>query len=102
MATIRIDLTSQNTASREVIRLRGEINKLGREIAENNVLAAKGTAEERRSIAEKNKSILASQGLLRVDQQRLSIQLANLRQIEFQFPSNGKVLSDNFNAISGD
>ena len=81
MAVIRIDLAAENRASREVLNLRGEINKLGRQIAENNVLAAKGTAEERRAIAEKNRSIRASQGLLRVEQQRQSIQLANLRQI---------------------
>ena len=81
MATIRIDLTAENRASREVLNLRSEVNKLGRQIAENNVIAAKGTLEERRAIAEKNRSIRASQGLLRVEQQRQSIQLANLRQI---------------------
>ena len=48
MATIRIDLAAENRASREVLRLRGEINNLGEQIARNNQRTAAGTAAEAR------------------------------------------------------
>ena len=80
MATIRIDLAAENRASREVLRLRGEINNLGEQIARNNQRTAAGTAAERAKTAETNRGLRAQQGLLRAQQQRNAITLAGLRQ----------------------
>ena len=80
MAQIRIDIASENRASREILRLRGEINNLGEQIARNNARTASGTAEERRKTAETNRGLRAQQQLLRAQQNRQSIALAGLRQ----------------------
>ena len=80
MATIRIDLAAENRASREVLRLRGEINNLGEQIARNNQRTAAGTAAERAKTAETNRGLRAQQGLLRVTQQKNAITLAGLRR----------------------
>ena len=80
MATIRVDISSENRASREVLRLRGEINNLNERIIRNNAATAAGTAEQRQKTAETNRGIRAEAGLLRVQQQRNAIVLAGLRQ----------------------
>ena len=59
MAQIRIDIASENSASREILRLRGEINNLGEQIARNNARTASGTAAERAKTAETNRGIRA-------------------------------------------
>ena len=80
MPRVTLEIQSENAASRDILRLRSELNSLGRQIAENNQRAVDATAEERRAIQEKNRSLRASQGLLRAEQQRQSISLAGLRQ----------------------
>ena len=80
MATIRIDLASEDQASRNVLSLRRQITDLNAKIAENNSRVAQGTAEERRKVAETNRGIRAESQLLRVQQQRQAIALAGLRQ----------------------
>ena len=49
-------------------------------MARNTKLAVNATAEQRRNFAEKNRAIRAEQGLLRIQQQRSSLHLANLKQ----------------------
>ena len=80
MATVSINLTSQNTASREVLRLRGEMLKLNSQIASNNRLASEADQATRTRIRGSNQRIRTEQGLLRVQSQRQSLVLANLRQ----------------------
>ena len=80
MATIRVDLTSENRASQEVLKLRQQINNLSEVIARNNVSTAKGTAAERAKTGEINRGIRAQQQLLTVQKNRQSIELAGLRQ----------------------
>ena len=80
IAVIRIDLQSENRASREVLRLRGEINNLSETIARNNQRTAAGTAAERAKTAETNRGLRAQQMLLRAQQNRQAIALAGLRQ----------------------
>ena len=80
MATIRIDLASENRASQEVLKLRRQITNLSEVVARNNAATAKGTAAERAKTGEINRGIRAEQGLLRVQQQRQSQNLAGLRR----------------------
>ena len=80
MATIRVDISAENSASREILRLRSEVNNLGEQIAKNNARTASGTAEERRKTAETNRGLRAQQMLLRAQQNRQAIALAGLRQ----------------------
>ena len=80
MATVRIDLTSQNTAQREILQLRGEMTRLNAQIAQNNRLASEADQATRTRLRGSNQRIRAEQGLLRVQQQRASLNLANLRQ----------------------
>ena len=53
---------------------------LNQQIARNTKLSINATAEQRRNFAEKNRAIRAEQGLLRIQQQRSSLHLANLKQ----------------------
>ena len=82
---ITIELSADNQASRDVLKLRDQINQLGRQVAENNKLAVTATATERRAIQEKNRALRAEQGLLRVEQQRQSLRVANARQVSREF-----------------
>ena len=80
MATIRVDISAENSASREILRLRSEVNNLGEQIAKNNARTASGTAAERAKTAETNRGLRAQQMLLRAQQNRQAIALAGLRQ----------------------
>ena len=80
MATIRVDIASEDSASSNILSLRRQITDLNAKIAENNSRVAQGTAEERRKVAETNRGIRAEAQLLRVQQQRQAIALAGLRQ----------------------
>ena len=60
--------------------MRKQVTDLGAQIARNNKLAVNATAEQRRNFAEKNRAIRAEQGLLRIQQQRSTQHLANLKQ----------------------
>ncbi len=73
-------MQSENRASREILQVRKQITDLNAKIAEGNKRTATGTAEERRKNAETNRSIRAETGLLRIQQQRQSQNLAGLRQ----------------------
>ena len=53
---------------------------LNQQVARNTKLSMNATAEQRRNFAEKNRAIRAEQGLLRIQQQRSSLHLANLKQ----------------------
>ena len=53
---------------------------LNQQVARNTKLSINATAEQRRNFAEKNRAIRAEQGLLRIQQQRSSLHLANLKQ----------------------
>ena len=80
MAQIRIDLTSEDKASKNVLALRRQINNLNEVVARNAAATAKGTAAERAKTTEINRGIKAQTQLLAVQRNRASIELAGLRQ----------------------
>ena len=80
MAQIRIDLTSEDKASKNVLALRRQINNLNEVVARNAAATAKGTAAERAKTTEINRGIKAQTQLLAIQRNRASIELAQLRQ----------------------
>ena len=79
MPTIRLNVTSENRASAEILQLRRQLNDLNAQVASNNARAVEATEEQRRGIREQNRRIRSEAGLLRVQQQRSSISLSALR-----------------------